>query len=171
MGQVTWTLSYYFHLKNFFWTKSDANCLKFPLFTQSFPWLSLMTYAQHTSLFLKITDILYLSADKPPCPPSEMPEISNAPQLDAGLSFNMVPGGIQEPTAPPHPASVLSVPFQDQLAKPTQPQIPLHAKHSKKDKEKLELQPNRDQVYHIRGRSKNTWMLLLFLCMLLRFST
>ena len=130
-----------------------------------------MTYAQHTSLFLKITDILYFSADKPPCPPREMPEISNAPQLDAGLSFNMVPGGIQEPTAPPQPASVLSVPFQDQLAKPTQPQIPLHAKHSKKDKEKLELQPNRDQVYHIKGRSKNTWMLLLLLCMFIRFST
>lgn len=166
MSQVTWTLSY-LHLKNFFWAKSDANSLKFPLFTQSFPYL---VFLKHTSLFLKIADILYFSADKPPCPPSEMPEISNAPQLDAGLSFNMVPGGIQEPTAPPQPASVLSVPFQDQPAKPTQPQISLHAKHSEKDKEKLELQPNRDQVYHIRGRSKNTWMLLL-LSMLLRFST
>lgn len=81
-----------------------------------------------------------------------MSDLPSAP-LDAGLSFNMVPGGVQVPTPPSQPAAVLSVPIQDQMERPTQPQIPLHDKHSEDDKEKLELQPNRDQVYHLRGKS------------------
>lgn len=80
-----------------------------------------------------------------------MSDLPSAP-LDAGLSFNMVPGVVQVPTAPSQPTAVLSVPIQDQMERPTQPQIPLHDKHSEDDKEKLELQPNRDQVYHLRGK-------------------
>lgn len=81
-----------------------------------------------------------------------MSDLPSAP-LDAGLSFNMVPSGVQVPTPPSQPAAVLSVPIQDQMERPTQPEIPLHDKHSEDDKEKLELQPNRDQVYHLRGKS------------------
>lgn len=92
------------------------------------------------------------STDKPPCPPNVMSDVPSAP-LDAGLSFNMVPGGGPVPTAPSQPAAVLSVPIQDQVEQPTQPQIPLHDKHPENDKEKLKLQPDRDQVYHLRGSS------------------
>ncbi|KAJ7314880.1 hypothetical protein OS493_039043 [Desmophyllum pertusum] len=102
-------------------------------------------------------------ADKPPCPPNVLSDLPSAP-LDAGLSFNMAPGGVQVPTAPSQPAAVLSVPIQDQTETPTQPQIPLHAEHPEKDKVKLELQPNRDQVYHLKGMNfkslgcwKDTW--------------
>ena len=80
-----------------------------------------------------------------------MSDLPSAP-LDAGLSFNMVPGGDQLPTLPSQPVAVLSVPIQDQTERPTQPQIPLHHNESEDDNEIQELQPNRDQVYHIRGK-------------------
>ena len=89
--------------------------------------------------------------DKPPCPPNAVSDWPSAP-LDAGLSFNMAPGGVQVPTPPSQPATVLSMPIQDQMERPTQPEIPLHHKHSEDDKENQELQPNRDQVYHITGK-------------------
>lgn len=86
--------------------------------------------------------------DKPPCPPSmTTSDMTNAP-LDAGLTFNMAPDGVQLPTVPSQPAAVLSAPIEDRVVKPTQPQIPLHDKYTKEDKG---LSPNRDQVYHIRG--------------------
>lgn len=72
--------------------------------------------------------------------------------LDAGLSFNMVPGGVQVPTPPSTPTAVPSMSIHDQMERPTQPQIPLHHKHSEDDRANQELQPNRDQVYHIRGK-------------------
>ena len=100
-----------------------------------------------------------------------MPDLPSARQLDAGLSFNMLPGGgvqvagggVQVPTGPPQPAPQLSVPIQDQTERPTQPQIPLHAEHPENDKAKLELRPNRDQVYHVRGRSTYNSLFLLLL--------
>lgn len=81
---------------------------------------------------------------------SDMP---SAP-LDAGLTFNMAPGDVQLPTPPSQPAAVLSAPVQDDVVKPTQPQIPLHDKHPEKEKGSSELEPDRKQVYHIRGTSK-----------------
>lgn len=99
---------------------------------------------------LKKINIDTIFTDKPPCPPREMSDLPSAP-LDTGLPFNMVPGGVQVAT-PPSQSAVLSVPIQDQMERPTQPQIPLHHKHSEDDKENQELQPNRDQVYHIRGK-------------------
>lgn len=99
--------------------------------------------------------------DKPPCLSDVMSDARSAP-LDAGLSFNMVPSGGPVPTVPSQPAAVLPVPIQDQEEQPTQPQIPLHDKHPENDKAKLELQPNRDQVYHLRGSSKlNSQLLFL----------
>ena len=95
-------------------------------------------------------------------------DLPSAP-LDAGLSFNMAPGGVQVPTAPSQPAAVLSVPIQDQTETPTQPQIPLHAEHPEKDKVKLELQPNRDQVYHLKGMSTCNALLLLLLLFSLQY--
>ena len=89
--------------------------------------------------------------DKPPCPPNVMSDLPSTP-LDAGLSFNMVPNGVQVPTPPSEPAAVLSVPIQDQMERPTQPQIPLHHEYSEDDEENQQLQPNRDQVYHLRGK-------------------
>ena len=62
-----------------------------------------------------------------------------------GLTFNTSPGDVQQP------AAELSAPFQDNVAKPTQPQIPLH---DKRPKESSGLQPNRDQVYKIKDTSK-----------------
>ena len=89
--------------------------------------------------------------DKPPCPPNVMSDLPSAP-LDAGLSLNMVPNGVQVPTPPSEPAAVLSVPIQDQMERPTQPKIPLHHEYSEDDEENQQLQPNRDQVYHLRGK-------------------
>ena len=103
-----------------------------------------------------------LFTDKPPCPLNVMSDVPNAP-LDAGLSFNMVPGGVQTPTPPSEPAAVLPVPLQDETPQPTQPQIPLHDKHPENDKARLALQPNRDQVYHLRGKSALFLLLLLYL--------
>lgn len=80
------------------------------------------------------------------------PEMPNAP-LDTSLAFNMAPGEVQLPTAAPQQAAVLSAPVHDEEVKPTPPHIPLHDRHREADNKKQELQPNRDQVYHIRGTS------------------
>ena len=82
-----------------------------------------------------------------------MSDMPNAP-LEAGLAFNMAPGDVQIPTAPTQPAAVLSEPLQESAAAPTQPQIPLHDKRPQKNKSDPDLEPNREQIYHIRGTSK-----------------
>ena len=101
-------------------------------------------------------------ADKPPCPSNLIMSDTPSAPLDAGLSFNMVPGNAQLPTAPPQAASVVSAPYQDNAPTPTptKAKILLHNDHPEEPTKSSGSQPNRDQLYHIKGNRKYIVILL-----------
>ena len=110
-------------------------------------------------MFKKAFGVIF--ADKPPCPSNLMMSDTPSVPLDAGLSFNMVPGNAQLPTAPPQTASVLSAPYQDNVPTPTptKAKILLHNGHPEEPTKSSSSQPNRDQLYHIKGNRKYTVIL------------
>ena len=101
-------------------------------------------------------------ADKPPCPSNLMMSDTPSAPLDAGLSFNMVRGNAELPTAPPQTASVLSAPYQDNAPTPTptKAKILLHNDHPEEPTKSSGSRPNRDQLYHIKGNRKYMVILL-----------
>lgn len=111
-------------------------------------------------MFKKAFGVVF--ADKPPCPSNLMMSDTASAPLDAGLSFNMVPSNAQLPTAPPQAASVLSASYQDNAPTPTptKAKILLHNDHPEEPTKSSGSQPNRDQLYHIKGNRKYIFILL-----------
>ena len=105
-------------------------------------------------MFKKAFGVVF--ADKPPCPSNLIMSDTPSAPLDAGLSFNMVPGNAQLPTAPPQAASVVSAPYQDNAPTPTptKAKILLHNDYPEEPTKSSGSQPNRDQLYHIKGNRK-----------------
>ena len=124
------------------------------------PWVVNTSSSCSHLMFKKAFGVAF--ADKPPCPSNLMMSDTPSAPLDAGLSFNMVPGNAELPTAPPQTASVLSAPYQDNAPTPTptKAKILLHNDHPEEPTKSSGSQPNRDQLYHIKGNRKYMVILL-----------